>query len=204
MVSLPDGRAFFSRQTKDRTGTQQELGLSNSQSNKMTRIAKPKLMHGSQEMTIRLQKILLPTDFSDYSTAATKYACELAAKFDAELHLLHTLEIHLTSTPAFTMGLALPKYVSESRAAAEKSLAGVLDPKGVEGRKVVHAIVEGSPKVEIIKYARERNIDLIVIATHGRTGLPHILMGSVAETVVRTAPCPVLTMRPEGHQFVMP
>src|SRR5271168_656846 len=155
-------------------------------------------------MTIRLQKILLPTDFSNYLTAATKYACELATKFDAELHLLHTLDIHLSSTPEFGMGLALPKYISESRAAAEKSLAGVLDPKWSAGRTVIQAVVEGSPKAEIIQYARKQNIDLIVLATHGRTGLPHILMGSVAETVVRTAPCPVLTVRPEGHQFVMP
>jgi universal stress protein A len=155
-------------------------------------------------MTIRLQKILLPTDFSDYSAAATQYACELATRFDAELHLLHTLETHLASTPAFGMGLALTKYISESRAAAEKSLAGVLDPKWAAGRKVVNAIVEGSPKVEIIAYARKHNIDLIVLSTHGRTGLAHVLMGSVAENVVRTAPCPVLTVRPEGHQFVMP
>lgn len=155
-------------------------------------------------MAIRLQRILLPTDFSSYSAAATKYACELAMKFDAELHLLHTLEIHLTSTPEFVMGLALPQYVSESKAAAEKSLARVLDPKWSGGRTVVQAVVEGSPKVEIIQYARKQNIDLIVLATHGRTGLPHVIMGSVAETVVRTAPCPVLTVRPEGHQFVMP
>ena len=74
-------------------------------------------------MTIRLQKILLPTDFSDYSAAATKYACELASKFDAELHLLHTLEAYLSSTPGFVMGLALPQYLNESRAPAEKSLA---------------------------------------------------------------------------------
>ena len=155
-------------------------------------------------MTIRLQKILLPTDFSKYSAAATNYACELATKFDAELHLLHTLENHLVSTPNFGLGLDLPKYVSESKAAAEKSLAGVLDPKWSAGRTVIHAVVEGSPKVEIIQYARKQNIDLIVIATHGRTGFPHVIMGSVAENVVRTAPCPVLTVRPEGHQFVMP
>ena len=155
-------------------------------------------------MTIRLQKILLPTDFSNYSAAATKYACELAVKFDAELHLLHTLETHLASTPNFGFGLDLPKYVSESKAAAVKSLGGVLDPKWSAGRTVIHAVVEGSPKVEIIQYARKRNIDLIVIATHGRTGLAHVIIGSVAESVVRTAPCPVLTVRPEGHQFVMP
>jgi universal stress protein A len=155
-------------------------------------------------MTIRLQKILLPTDFSNYSAAATKYACELATKFGAELHLLHTLETHLASTPGFGMGLALPNYISESRAAAEKSLAGVLDPTWAADRTVVLALAEGSPKVEIIRYARTHDIDLIVLATHGRSGLAHVIIGSVAETVVRTAPCPVLTVRPEGHQFVMP
>lgn len=155
-------------------------------------------------MTIRLQRILLPTDFSIHSAAATKYACELASRFDAELHLLHLLETHLSSTPEFAMGLALPKYINESRTAAEKSLASVLDPKWSAGRTVIHAVVEGSPKAEIVRYARKQDIDLIVLATHGRTGLSHVLMGSVAESVVRTAPCPVLTVRPEGHQFVMP
>ena len=155
-------------------------------------------------MTIRLQKILLPTDFSDYSAAATKYACELASRFDSELHLLHSLEHHLASTPDFGMGFNLPRYINESRAAAEKALAGVLDPKWLAGRTVIQAVVEGSPKVEIIRYARNQKIDLIVLATHCRTGLAHVIMGSVAETVVRTAPCPVLTVRPEGHQFVMP
>jgi nucleotide-binding universal stress UspA family protein len=155
-------------------------------------------------MTIRLQRILLPTDFSKYSAVATEYACELATRFGAELHLLHSLEVHLSSTPVFGMGLDLPKYIHESRAASEKALADVVDPKSSAGRTLILSIVEGSPKVEIIRYARTHNIDLIVLATHGRTGLAHVIMGSVAETVVRTAPCPVLTVRPEGHQFVMP
>jgi universal stress protein A len=155
-------------------------------------------------MTIRIQKILLPTDFSEYSAIATKYACELAIRFDAELHLLHTLEPYVGSTPEFGMGLAFPNYIMEAKAAAEKTLVDVLDPKWVEGRKMIRVVVEGSPKLEIIQYAREQNIDLIVLATHGRTGLRHVIMGSVAETIVRTAPCPVLTVRPEGHQFVMP
>ena len=155
-------------------------------------------------MTIRIQKILLPTDFSTYSATATKYACELATKFDAELHLLHTLETHLSSTPSFGFGLDLPKYITESKAAAEKALTSVLDPQWSAGRKIVHALAEGSPKVEIISYARKHDIDLIVLATHGRSGLAHVIIGSVAESVVRTAPCPVLTVRPEGHQFVMP
>jgi nucleotide-binding universal stress UspA family protein len=155
-------------------------------------------------MAIEIKRILLPTDFSTYSATATKYAGELVTKFDAELHLLHTLEVHLSSTPGFGMGLALPQYVNESRAAVEKSLTAALDPKWSAGRKIVHAVVAGSPKVEIVRYARAHAIDLIVLATHGRSGLTHVIIGSVAESVVRTAPCPVLTVRPEGHQFVMP
>jgi nucleotide-binding universal stress UspA family protein len=155
-------------------------------------------------MVIQIQRILLPTDFSAHSATATKYACELAARFDAELHLLHTLEVHLSATPTFGMGLDLPSYVKESRAAATRALGRVLDPQWSAGRKVVQAVAEGSPKVEIVRYARQHDIDLIVLATHGRSGLVHILIGSVAESVIRTAPCPVLTVRPEGHQFVMP
>lgn len=155
-------------------------------------------------MSIQLKKILLPTDFSDHSAAATKYACELATKFDAELHVLHALEVQPDATPTFVLGLALPNYVKESKAAAEEAMTIVIDSQWSADRTVVHAIVEGSPKVEIIQYARKHDIDLIVLATHGRTGLSHVIMGSVAEAVVRTAECPVLTVRPEGHQFVMP
>lgn len=154
-------------------------------------------------MAIRIQKILLPTDFSNFSSVATKYACELAMRFDAELHVLHALEHHLSPTPDFGFGLDLPKYVSESRIVAEKKLAGIVDSRWAAGRKVTYSLSEGSPKVEIIRYAREADIDLIVLSTHGRTGLSHVMLGSVAESVVRTAPCPVLTVRPEGHQFVM-
>lgn len=155
-------------------------------------------------MTIRIQKVLLPTDFSNYSVAATKYACELATKFEAELHILHALEHHLSSTPNFAMGLDLPRFISESAEAARNKLSDIVDAKWAAGRTVIHAVIEGSPKMEIVRYARERDIDLIVLSTHGRTGLSHVVMGSVAENVVRTAPCPVLTVRPEGHQFVMP
>ena len=153
---------------------------------------------------IQLARILLPTDFSEFSSEATKYACALAEQFDAELHLLHVLEIHQSTTPDFAMGLALPSRTKESRKAAEKTLENVLDSKWAEGRKVVKAILEGTPFLEIIRCAKEYDIDLIVMGTHGRSGLVHVLIGSVAEKVVRKAPCPVLTVRPEGHQFVMP
>ncbi len=155
-------------------------------------------------MTIQIQRILLPTDFSTYSAAATKYACELAMRFDSELHILHTLEHHLSSTPAFGFGLDLPQFISESKAAAEKKLAGIVDSGWSAGRTVIKVVSDGSPRAEIVRYAREASIDLIVLSTHGRSGLSHVMLGSVSESVVRTAPCPVLTVRPEGHQFVMP
>jgi nucleotide-binding universal stress UspA family protein len=153
---------------------------------------------------IQLARILLPTDFSEFSSEATNYACAFAEQFDAELHLLHVLEIHQSNTPDFAMALALPRRIKESREAAEKALENVLDSKWAEARKVVKATAEGPPFLEIITYAKQYDVDLIVMGTHGRSALVHALMGSVAEKVVRKAPCPVLTVRPEGHQFVMP
>jgi len=155
---------------------------------------------------IRLSRILLPTDFSLYSSEATKYACAFAEKFDAELHLLHVLETRLSATPEFAAGLALPTPVKENQAKCEKALLEILDSAWAQSRrsKIVRAVADGTPFLEIVRYARERSIDLIVLGTHGRSGLAHVLMGSVAERVVRKAPCPVLTIRPEGHQFVMP
>lgn len=151
-----------------------------------------------------LNRILLPTDFSEYASAATKYACGFAEHFAAELHLLHVVEIHLTTVPEFGMGLALATSIRESREAAEKALAGMFESEWAKGRDIVRAIVEGSPFVQIVRYAKEHEIDLIVMGTHGRTGLAHAMIGSVAERVVRKAGCPVLTVRPGGHQFVMP
>jgi universal stress protein A len=140
---------------------------------------------------IQLARILLPTDFSEFSGEATKYACALAEQFDAELHVLHVLEGQEIGDP-------------ELREFAEGELKEVLAPTWEEGRKVVKAMAEGPTFVEIIRYGREHDIDLIVMGTHGRSGLAHVLLGSVAERVVRKSPCPVLTVRPEGHQFVMP
>ena len=155
---------------------------------------------------IRLSRILLPTDFSKYAGEATKYACAFAEKFDAELHLLHVRETHLSSTPEFAAGLALPTPVKENPAACERALLDVLDSAWAQARrsKITRSVADGTPFVEIVRYAREHSMDLIVLGTHGRSGLAHVLMGSVAERVVRKAPCPVLTVRPEGHQFVMP
>lgn len=153
---------------------------------------------------IALRRILLPTDFSPWSGHATRYACAFAEQFNAELHILHVLEEHVSVVPEFGMGLVVPERLEESRMLAEQALDRVLEPGWANGRQVVKVLRQGTPFVETVQYAREQEIDLIVLTTHGRTGLAHALMGSVAERIVRKSPCPVLTIRPTEHQFVMP
>ena len=87
---------------------------------------------------------------------------------------------------------------------AEKAIAELPDAAWCTGKTVVREVRYGYAYREIVRHAKEQNVDLIVVGTHGRTGLTHLFLGSVAEKVVRNAPCPVLTVRPEGHQFVMP
>jgi nucleotide-binding universal stress UspA family protein len=147
---------------------------------------------------------LFPTDFSEYSAEAARYACAFAELFNSELHLLHVLEMYSNSTPIFAGGLTLPQMVQESKEAAESELARVVDLQWRQGKRVVHATVEGTPFLEIIRYAKDYDVDLIVMGTHGRSALKQVLMGSVADRVVRQAPCPVLTVRPGQHEFVMP
>jgi nucleotide-binding universal stress UspA family protein len=118
--------------------------------------------------------------------------------------LLHVLEVHAGSTPQFAFGLVLPSKVEESKLAAEEELQKMLDADWAADKRIVTATTHGPPFIGILRYAKEHDIDMIIMGTHGRTGLAHTMIGSVAERVVRKAPCPVLTVRPEGHQFVMP
>ena len=87
---------------------------------------------------------------------------------------------------------------------AKERLQGMPSNGWEDGKPVIREVRTGIVVMETIDYTRENDIDLVVIGTHGRTGLMHVLMGSVAEKIVRKAPCPVLTVKPEGHQFVMP
>lgn len=154
---------------------------------------------------ISLKRILLPTDFSEHSKNALTYACAFAEQFGAELHVIHVVQDLVAMVPE--PGLAFPPagdYMGELKSSAEKALAAFPDAEWSKGKKVVRAVIQGPPFVEIIRYAKEHAVDLIVIGTHGRTGLVHVLLGSVAEKVVRKAPCPVLTVRKGEHEFVMP
>lgn len=143
----------------------------------------------------RIRNILVPHDFSEYSRHAAVFALDLAVKYDAKLTLLHVY-----SPP----GMAFPDGFV---AAGPKALSELMDRINVALRKEKERIeekqpvpielrqVQGIPFSEILNEAKKGNADLIVMGTHGRTGLRHALMGSVAEKVVRKAPCPVVTVR---------
>lgn len=136
---------------------------------------------------MNVERILCPVDFSAGSEAALAYASTLAKESGAELHLVYVYE----ETIAYTEGLG--SYVPPADLEPDKErLKNTLPTKDVPCR---HEFIVGHPADALVDYAKDKNIDLIVMGTHGRTGLSRLLMGSVAEAVVRRAPCPVLTMK---------
>ena len=152
-----------------------------------------------------IKRILYATDFSDLSAYALHYAAYLAERCGAELHCLHVvddsyqywLSMEVTTIPA-------GPPIDELLAAARKQLGEFLADKVPEGVAVTTKVLSGRPFVEIIRFARRQKMDLIVLGTHGRTGLRQVLMGSVAEIVSRKSSCPVLTIRHPEHSFEMP
>jgi nucleotide-binding universal stress UspA family protein len=139
---------------------------------------------------IHLKRILVPTDFSEASEAALRYAIELARGFDAELHLLNVPE-----HPGEAAEAEYPIGIFENmRNAAYDRLGQLLTAEGAGEMRSQFAMRLGAPHEEITRYAADHEADLIVMGTHGRSGLAHAIMGSVAEKVVRKAPCPVLTI----------
>ncbi len=145
---------------------------------------------------IEIRSILAPTDFSPHAEGALKYACALAERFGATLHLLHVLSDLIPVAPDPMIAPILPPdYFRETEQAAQKSLETLLDPSWGRPAAVECKVAWGTPVEAVIEHARKHAIELIVIATHGRTGLSHVFLGSVAERIVREAPCPVLTIR---------
>ncbi|MCC7424792.1 MAG: universal stress protein [Planctomycetaceae bacterium] len=151
---------------------------------------------------ISLKRILAPTDFSDSAAASLKYASVLAERFDAELFVLHVAQDFNLALTATDLGFPPPEQLREELTEQAKSKLAELPGGSWNIKSVTREVRWGNPWQEITKFAMETQIDLIVLGTHGRSGLSHLFLGSVAERVVRAAPCPVLTVRPEGHQFV--
>jgi len=142
-----------------------------------------------------VQRILHPTDFSEHSAAAAEYASLLTRQFEAELHLLYVVEDSMGKIPE--SGQAFP--APGDRVGVEQSVWPRLEENvgahSVDADRVFLATRLGIISNQIVSYANDNSIDMIVIGTHGRRGLSHALMGSVAEAVVREANCPVLTVR---------
>ena len=156
-------------------------------------------------MKIQIQQILCPVDFSESSDHAMRYASALATTFGAELTLLHVVAPVVAALPGET---ALPDTlqadINELAEACRSRMEQIVGKLATNGLRVKPLVLNGLPFIEIIRYARESETDLIVLGSHGRTGLSHLLIGSVAERVVRKAPCPVLTIKHPEHEFVMP
>jgi nucleotide-binding universal stress UspA family protein len=153
---------------------------------------------------IALKKILLATDFSDHSRVALRYAAALAQAFDAEVLVVHVMEIPslISQLPPTGDSYIPPDWTAAQEAHARAQVEKLLADSGVA--RIRSLLRTGSPFVEIVAAAREEEVDLIVVGTHGHGVLAHMLLGSVAERVVRKAPCPVLTVREGEHDFVMP
>jgi nucleotide-binding universal stress UspA family protein len=147
---------------------------------------------GTREVSIR--RILVPTDFSNYSRAALQYAVRLAKRFDAQLTLMNVIHPNYFVTNGDYIALDYPSLLVEVRRAAKHDLASLVKETAFQGVPFRALIDEGHPGDRIVDYAEKCGADLIVSATHGRTGLRHALIGSTAEYVVRHAKCPVLVV----------
>jgi nucleotide-binding universal stress UspA family protein len=138
--------------------------------------------------------ILVPVDFSEHSDKAVEYAIGLAKRFGSKLHVLHAY--HVPVPIATPDQIAIPRdYFTSIREAAGKRLKACGDKIAAEGIKSETHLTEMLPVTAINETAKQVNADLIVMGTRGLTGLKHVLLGSVAERVIRTAPCPVLALK---------
>jgi nucleotide-binding universal stress UspA family protein len=140
--------------------------------------------------------ILIPIDFSEHASAALGQAVDLARAFEATLHLLHVYQRPVELLSPYEAPLP-PSFSEEVREGARRRLDEQLAEVRGAGLPSEAHLVEGIPSEAIVAKARELSADLIVIGTRGLTGLKHVLLGSVAERVIRTAPCPVLAVKTE-------
>jgi universal stress protein A len=153
---------------------------------------------------VPIRRILFPTDFSKPADHAWPFALQFAQQFGAEVHLLHVVAPPPHITEAYAAHFDPERFAAvltaEANAALDRFVREAKDGN-IASRTEVRIGVDFH---EIIEYARTHQIDLIIMATHGRTGLAHALVGSVAEKVVRRAPCPVLTVKHPAMKFEMP
>lgn len=141
-----------------------------------------------------IREILVPTDFSEPANAALALGKELAAQFGSRLHLLHVVASPQLGWAAESSSFSWPTLLNELEADARARLSHQLPPEDALASRASLATAIGVPVERILEYTTSKHIDLIVMGTHGRGGVEHMFLGSVAERVVRKAPVPVLTL----------
>ena len=153
---------------------------------------------------MQIRTILFPTDFSNGARAAMDSALSLANQYNAKLILLYVIQDVNIAEWYIPSSVSAMDLVEDMQKGADAEMGKWAAEASKQAKDVERMVVRGVPFVEIIRAAREKDADLIVIGTHGRTGIDHMLFGSTAEKVVRKAPCPVLTVRIAGKEFKMP
>ncbi len=144
---------------------------------------------------MEIKKILFPTDFMEGCAEAIPYAVDLAKKYNARLYIVHVIHDVTKATGLYVPHVAVDELFKSMHEEAEKEIKRVYleELRGLEDLE--YAVLRGIPYEEIIKFADDKGIDLIIMATHGRKGLDRLFFGSTAEKVVKNAKCPVLTVR---------
>ena len=151
---------------------------------------------------IKLKRVLVPTDFSDSAKHAFTYGVSFAREYKAELVLLHVVENLTVGYASDLFPVPMAEVFQEISGYAKTELAKLAEEAKQKGVAVTELVAQGKPSAEIIRYAADNGVDMIVLGTHGKGMLDQALFGSTTERVVRRAPCPVLTVRMAGHEFV--
>ena len=156
---------------------------------------------------IHLERILVPTDFSDHAEQAIRHAAAIARWSGAELIVLHVVEKFMDYSLLYSDIFPFQTPTQDAYRVIEDRIkvriSTALEEFAAEGLRSRALVTTGSPHVEIIRISEREAVDLVVIATHGRSGLTHAILGSTAEKVVRRAPCPVLVIRKNGRDLLV-
>ena len=144
---------------------------------------------------INIKKVLFPTDFSENSNYAFDYAVGLAQKLNARLYVLHVIHELIDTTGFYIPNISLDQLQKDLEKGAEEMMDKFCGERMGDFKDYEPMNVIGLPHIEILSVAKEKGIDMIVMGTHGRTGIDRVLFGSTAEKVLKKAPCPVLTVR---------
>jgi nucleotide-binding universal stress UspA family protein len=153
---------------------------------------------------LKLERILCPVDFSEFSTRAFEYAQSLAQRYGGKLLLEHVLHLAFSAYPSYTNPEVIDNISRGLSAFAGEQLRDFVRQHSRQGIEIESFVEEGDVTDTILAFAQTRAVDLIVMGTHGRHGLDHVLLGSVTEKVLRKARCPVLAVRKPAHEFAAP